>query len=254
MLHISACMPINDSVLVSGSSYRQNYHIEDLVEYSIYSGVKDSIIYKGLPYKHYQKTFWAVNSFFTNYRGDIQIRQHASDSIYQILNDSTYFVPYVVKFDKSVQQKFESMPVETNFDELYWEYTTKSGYQAIRSFLENDNCIHYICGLGDGLRYGYLYDKQNNKTYKFSTVFPAHPIKLLYTGEAPVTIHENKFVAAIPGYKIFNGTKRNLVTYDENGNIITEVPVEYDESVAHIVENINENSNPVLMLYRFEFN
>lgn len=57
MLHISACMPINDSVLVSGSSYRQNYHIEDLVEYSIYSGVKDSIIYKGLPYKHYQKTF-----------------------------------------------------------------------------------------------------------------------------------------------------------------------------------------------------
>lgn len=254
MLHISACMPINDSVLVSGSSYRQNYHIEDLVEYSIYSGVKDSIIYKGLPYKHYQKTFWAVNSFFTNYRGDIQIRQHASDSIYQILNDSTYFVPYVVKFDKSVQQKFESMPVETNFDELYWEYTTKSGYQDILSFLENDNCIHYICGLGDGLRYGYLYDKQNNKTYKFSTVFPAHPIKLLYTGEAPVTIHENKFVAAIPGYKIFNGTKRNLVTYDENGNIITEVPVEYDESVAHIVENINENSNPVLMLYRFEFN
>jgi uncharacterized protein YkvS len=85
-------------------------------------------------------------------------------------------------------------------------------------------------------------------------VFPAHPIKLLYTGEAPVTIHENKFVAAIPGYEILNGTKRNLVTYDENGNIITEVPVEYDESVAHIVENINENSNPVLILYRFEFN
>lgn len=96
VFHAVSHHPINDSIIFHGSGYQQNYHIEDLIDYSIYCGICDSILYRGFPYLPHQKCDWATSKFFVNYKGDFQIKQHAVDSIYQIINDSTYFVPYVV--------------------------------------------------------------------------------------------------------------------------------------------------------------
>jgi len=253
-MHVQDHQPLNDSVTFYTSSFNQNFHIPELFNYGIFTGVGDSILFRGLPFMPHQKSSWQVNFPILNYRGDLQIRQHANNVIYQIINDSTYFVKYKVKFENSIQSKLERHPPGSDFGQLFSKYKGK-GYSFMEFFLENDNSIFYVVTEGERNVIAYLYDKANNRSYQRWDVAFQYPRVTIDIGTIPVAIHENRFVAAIPGHIIYaHNYSINTVT-DDQGNIIKEALAGFGcPRLEQIVRNSTENSNPVLKFFRYEFN
>lgn len=200
-LHMTYRHPLSDSVILYSSNFNQNYHVDELFSHSIFTGVGDSILFRGLPFLPHQKSSWRTNYFFTNYRGGFQLRQHGGDSIFEVINDSTYFVPFVVEFENSVQNKLMQYPPGSDYLGLYWVYTGKD-YKSLGGFLENDNSIFYLVRGKVGLR-AYLFNKSSGISYQINEPLLQNPLTFICVGAIPVTIHENKFVSPLPGYMVY---------------------------------------------------
>lgn len=80
------------------------------------------------------------------------------------------------------------------------------------------------------------------------------PTHFIYVGDLPITVYKNRFISAIPGYKVHDHGKIVLTIRDEKNDIVYEGPPIFSDELEKIVNNTNENSNPVLKFYKYKFN
>jgi hypothetical protein len=212
---------------------------------------KDSAIRRALPYKKIQRETTS-GSFKRNYKGDILFIPVVSDTIYQILTDSTYTAKYVVKHKKSVWQKYNE---ELQHDEIL-QLIRNEGYSQLYSvFYETEKNIGFqLVSLkreNEGLIINsYWYDKATERTYKNTVpttingpneghpnIIPS-PVGVwgdYYIGE----IRPEQIEAIMQFRKEKKGTKDSIYFKNEELNKIMQ---------------LDEDPNQVVVLYKLDFN
>jgi hypothetical protein len=121
--------------------------------------LKDSAIRGALPYHNMQKLASSGKEFEYNYRGDLLFLSILSDTVYQILTDSTYAAKYFVKHKKSIWQK-------RNENLNYFgalNLIKNEGYTRLEQFHETEKYVHFVIVENDGD--SYWYDKESKQTY-----------------------------------------------------------------------------------------
>jgi hypothetical protein len=136
--------PLGGDKFILHTDYHQSFTYD--VTPNLVVSVKDSAIRRALPYHGIQKQTFSGN-LDINYKGDIYFTPIVSDTIYQILTDSTFTAKFLIKQEKSLWQKYNS---ELTFDET-----------------EKNVCFQMVGGSPSTKIRTYWYDKATEQTYKY---------------------------------------------------------------------------------------
>ncbi|GAB6013263.1 6-bladed beta-propeller [Viscerimonas tarda] len=158
---------IFDDKIVNQLSFGQSY--DPKINYHIVISKNDSVIGKGFPFYPLQNQ--AVNPMFSplqyNFKNELLFCPNLSDTIYQIINDSSYTAKYVVNHKKSIwTKKDDSLTTEE-----YLDLIRKSGYtHLVAPILETENFVSYQISyemLNMITQQTYWYDKREKKSFAF---------------------------------------------------------------------------------------
>jgi hypothetical protein len=236
-------MVITNKSFIYRSSFGQNWQIKELVDYSLYSGINDTIRYRGFKFFPFEKCDYNSSFINSNDNGKVYYQPGFSDTIYSILSDSSFCVAAYVKLKKSMFQKLYNSDKGSNdiVEKFYRE-----GYQYLNNlfFYEIDNCIFYGCVLDESQRISfYLYDKTNKISYKFNDGVYFGGLAARKAFKYPITTFNNYFVGSVEANDLFSA-KQLLDKYHHKSE---------NPRLANIMSKITEKDNPVLILYRFTF-
>jgi hypothetical protein len=136
--------------IVNQTTFAQSYSQDIKQNYNLTISSNDSVIYKGFPYFPIQKEAVNGNGLQYNYEGKLLFTPVLCDTIYQIINDSTYVARYVVKQEKSLWKKKEeylsmqqgfSLILHSNYTQLEPPILETEGFVSYQIKHEHNNRI-----------------------------------------------------------------------------------------------------------------
>ena len=189
----------------------------------------DSIIRKGFPFYPIQENASNGKTFWRNSKDELLFSPLLSDTVYQLMNDSTYFVKYVVEQKKSLWKKHDEYLGYNDHNRLVkQEGYTYLGYE----FLEADEYVLYPIIIKysefEFIREDvYLYNKTTGLSFR--TILDEQEEGQVITTLTPKAknVYGNYFIGVLEGHEIegmrefIKQDKKNLFQVQELKSILT---------------------------------
>ena len=230
--------------LVPGQSYEDNlnYHL-------VVTTKGDSIIRRGFPF--YPCQLRAINfpSLFYNSTRELLYLLNLSDTVYQILNDSTYTVKYIVKHKKSIWEKYDQ-DMDSN---QYSDLITNSNYTRLRPpILETERFVYISIETKKTYQnrdyrgsFDYWYDKIKGVVFHLTELVDAKKLKGIYHDiPSPSAIYGNYFAGIISLISIEN--------YRKNFTSPIFDTLFKNEEIRTMIKSNNPEMEAILVLYEFK--
>lgn len=226
------------NVLAYGQSFSND------VNYHVITALEDSVVRKGFIFEPLQKQ--AVNSrpLSCNYRNELLFKPVLSDTIYQIMNDSSYAVKYVVSRKNSIwSKKGEALRTEE-----YRNLIKESGYTMLGGpVLETQNHVSFPIGEGkEGhtVQKACWYDKRKEMSFTLGIRIDQSSAISSWV-PAPIALSGNSFVGFWDAEQI-DGLKQYLA-YKDNCELLQD-----EKLKAILAEENAENLECILAIYDFK--
>jgi hypothetical protein len=210
--------------------------------------VKDSAVRMALPYRNIQKETTG-GALMYNYNGDILFLPAVSDTVYQILTDSTYTARYFVKQKKSIWQKYYNEElVHGEISQLL-----KQGYTQLGTpeFHDTEKYISFRLVVHDeklgSLIRSYWYDKDTRQTYKES--FPNGYNNDPNFVPPSIGVCGNDYIGAIYPEHI-----ENIMEYHNQQQGTKDSVYFKNEELRKIMLAHPKDPNHIIVLYKMDFN
>ncbi|MDR2425270.1 MAG: 6-bladed beta-propeller [Prevotellaceae bacterium] len=241
------CAFMGNSIVNQMETWQQS---DDSPKYHLIVTAKDgSITRKGFPYRPihvkspHDQPFLSHNSM-----GDLLFVEHYSDTVYQILNDSTYKSKYVVKHKKSLWKKYDE---KVEFSETF-ELIRNSGYTQLNiPVLETEKFVSFSIGAKPlrsetrGVQiFDYWYDKTGKTVFTQGDDF-SPPIT--HFVPRPSTVYGNYYVG------IFNNDF--IESFRDNFKTLKPEVIDaiyQNEDFKSIIKNTNPDLEIMVVLYEFK--
>jgi hypothetical protein len=207
--------------------------------------IKDSAMRRALPYSNIQKET-VYGEFNYNYKGDLLFSPAISDTVYQILTDSTYAAKYFVKHKKSIWEKHNENLGHAEINNLIKE----EGYSKLNSqFHETEKYVHFVLSVIDaGTTVGktYWYDKESKQTYNLKVDLTVNPASVLI----PLAwgIWGNYYVVDMWPEQILDIREHQKKTKGTKDTFNIK-----NAELRKIIE-MEDDPNQVIVLYKYDFN
>lgn len=224
-----------DGHIINQLSFGQSYN--ENLNYHIVVSIGDSICYKAFPFDPIQKQYAVSQIAQYNFCNELLFTPALSDTVYCIKSPSEYYAKYVVKHKRSIWDKSQ--------EELPWRDVDRlikqSDYTAFgRPVYESSNYLFFSLNIGKNnmiVGQSYFYDKKRNQLFKIAKNYEGSIRKLFST---PIGVSGDYYLAFANGYLLKEYLKKN-----------TSISIA-DESLRKMVNDCNENSNPILIKYRLK--
>jgi hypothetical protein len=234
--------------LVRGQSYEDglNYHL-------VVTTKGDSIIRRGFPFYPIQLDAVNYPPLSCNSMGEILFVPNLSDTVYQILSDSTYRVKYVVKHKKSIWEKYNQ-----NIDhKQQTDLIMNSNYTRLNlPILETERFVSFLMTVkrqsGDQHymgAYDYWYDKTKGIVFHLeelvTSITNSKTLEGIYHDiPSPRAIYGNYFAGVI-NIELIDIYKKNFVQpkYDAAFK---------NEELKAMLKSNNPDLEAILVLYEFK--
>ncbi len=231
---------LNDTVLIHQLDPYQNVGISELEHFNLLAQVGDSIKYKSLLYYPSQTGYRGSNGFFKGYNNKLYYKPLFSDSIYIINSEKNYSLAYYAKFNNSVWQKHHKSKEFINMDK-------EKGERLFRWLYDSEK---YLVGYTDvkrdenGRMNLMLYDKKINKVFisKFKEYDECRDVNAVW-GYDIIGVKDDYFIFMLSSDFVVE----NLIEPMKSGKISIK-----DENLSSILNQIDEDSNPLLIFTRFK--
>lgn len=227
----------------------------DDVNYGLIVVKNDSVIRKGFQLELFQSSIPCSFSMINNSMGELLFTPIGSDTVYQILNDSTYKIRYVIGLKKSIWNYCKNIKESFSF-EKYNELIQNNGYSRFSGRLyETDQFISFdVVQQSSGsikrpYSKNYIYNKQLDELYSsdpFIKRDESSLIKISKIGSiippSPISIYGNKFISVFPSEAM-----SSIKDACENGKLFIK-----NNKFKQIIEQFPEEGNPVLVFYKYK--
>lgn len=230
---------LKDSTYLHLMAAFQNRQSSELSGYGLLVTKGEQAKYKGYRYLPVQKGGCGNDDIFTGYNR-ICYRPLFSDSVYQILSDSTYGLAFHVKLENSAWEKFRDSP---GFVDL----SSRDESRVFPWIYETKDHIFGFCNyeMKEGFMTAFLYDKENNRTcLPYKEKYEGMNTLDQFWGYDVFGTYEDSFIT-LAGYSQFESS--NLFERVKNGSL--NVP---DLNLEKIIKDMTTDSNPVLILTKFK--
>ena len=236
--HMSRGQSIDGSKVEEGLSYHLVATVND-----------DSIISRGFPFYPIQVRAAAGNPLFYNSIGELLFHPTLSDTVYQILSNSSYMVKYVVKQKKSIWDKYDQRIGRKECNDLIKnsDYTTLSWFPI----LETERFVYFAITAKKkildkqfiGFNH-YWYDKTKGILFDLGENDYLNMQPIFHEIPYPRAIYGNYFAGIITIEQI-EGCRRTLAhpTYDF---------IYKNEELKAIIKSKNPDLEGILVLYEFK--
>jgi hypothetical protein len=227
--------------LVAGQSFDYS------VNYDLVVTEADSVIRKGFPLYPIQLRKIDAKSLYYNFKNELLFSPVMSDTVYHIINDSTYTVKYIVKHRKSVWDKYGEDLGHEDVDKLI-----SSNYTIlVGPVLETESLVHYPVEakmkIGEYYyrhHYNYWYNKSKGISFTLGEDNPVDYNDVYHIIPAPRTMYGNYYAGII-----------DPVMIDcERGNIRQEMfdTLFKNEGLKKMIMDENPDLEAILVLYEFK--
>ena len=210
----------------------------------------DSIISRGFPFYPIQIRAAPSKSLSSNSMGEMLFVPNLSDTIYQILNDSTYMVKYIVKQKKSIWEKYDrEMDGKQTTDLMMNSNYTRLSYLPI---METERFVHisivtkrslvdkYYLGF-----YDYWYDKTKRFVFHLQENGYGNLLQPIYhVIPSPKATYGNYFVGLINNSYI-EAFQTNLAQPAYNDLF-------KNEELKSLIKSATPDLEAILVLYEFK--
>jgi hypothetical protein len=210
--------------------------------------VKDSALRKAFPYQNIQKQTTS-GEFNYNYKGDLLFTPVVSDTVYQILTDSTFTAKYFVKHKKSVWQLYDE---ELTYDEI--SRRILDGYSQLASqFFETEKNAEFMIYVQDVnsdyvISHSHWYDKETKKTYTCINCKNRELNVIRHIINGAIGVWKNYYIGEIRPEQI-----EDLRKYYQQMRGTKDSLRFKNEELRKIIE-MKDDPNQVLVLYKLDFN
>lgn len=233
------CFYINELgyYAINQLGYAQSF--SNHINYHLVCTVQDSICSKGFPYEPIQEqNMMSMNAMF-NSMGDLLFTPILSDTVYSIKSFEEYSVRYIIKHDRSVWAKRRE---KLSYNEVN-DLIRNSGYTAFKgSFYETAKYVYFSMNKKFekfvGINY-FLLDKADMQVYELNGI----NLDMLEEVIPPnlIALNGEICIASFDAYLI-----KEALAKKDNGGVIK------NDTLKSIIENSNESSNPVLVMYQLK--
>jgi hypothetical protein len=217
------------------------------VNYHLVVSIEDSIIRKGFPYYPLQIQAITDSPFQYNYKDELFFCPYYCDTIYQIINDSTYTKKYIIKHRKSVWRKFNE---GLSFDE--WDNLIRNLDYTVLSkpVLEVENFIYYSIQAKIQIddkyyrhTYPYWFNKKKGNSFTFEN--PRQGQHIYHFIPSPQSIYDNHYagIITLDGIEL---NRQNIKATEEVGDSIYQ-----NKELRYMIMDENPNLEAILVLYEF---
>lgn len=221
------------SQLAKGQSFSSN------INYHIVCAVQDSVLSKGFPYEPIQEEYTVSKNALFNSLGNLLFTPTLSDTVYSIKSVEEYSVEYVIKHRHSIWVKHKEKLTNKEISDLIKNngYTTFGGL-----FYETSQYIFFSMGGSlNGLIVNnyFLFDKMKRQVYELD----GSNMKIVKEIVPPnlIALDGETCVASFDAYRL-----KELLVKNDKGYVLR------NNILKSIIENSDENSNPVLVMYQLK--
>jgi hypothetical protein len=255
--------PGSDFIVFKGryyltQGYKQSFDRNDT--YLLVS-LKDSIICKTFPYYNIQKDAAHGKALQFNSKGELLFTPDMCDTVYQILNDTTYTAKYLIKHKNSIWKRYNENLSRNEVTKLQ----ANDGYTQLMSGISDiENSLAFSLSLANaGDRYiiivYYWYDKKTGLVYEYA----ANSAPVIHNVNEnptfcdmiapPFWFGNNYYISQITPQSVED--IRNIVVkskeiFKDKGKVVT-FP---NKELKRIFDEINDDPNQVLVFYKLDFN
>ncbi|MDR2407176.1 MAG: 6-bladed beta-propeller [Bacteroidales bacterium] len=249
------CLPCNAFALIGDMfilhlSYHQSFTYK--VTPNLVIEMKDSAVRRALPYHNIQKETTPGN-FSYNYKGDLLFTPSISDTVYQILTDSTFTSKYVVKHKKSVWRKYNEELGHGEISQLI-----RDGYSQLRSeFYETEKNVEFqlvskMENTNDIIIKPYWFDKSTKQVYGITpTTINRSEKGLIHPDIIPqaIGVWGNYYIGEIRPEQI-----APIMEYQKQNKGTKDTLYFKNEELRKIIQLGEKDPNQVIVLYELDFN
>jgi hypothetical protein len=239
---------IMGNIIINQLAIGQSY--EDNLNYHLVATTKgDSILRRGFPFYPVQIEAITTNSLFYNTIGELLFVPNMSDTVYQILSDSTYMVKYIIKHKKSIWEKYD----QHSDNKQYFDLITKSDYTRLNvPILETERFVYtpiqakkeiehrYLRG-----SYDYWYDKTKDIVFALGKNTRENFSFIYYVIPSPRAVYGNYYAGLIDNVAI-EAHKQNLA------QPVFDTLIYKNEELKAMLKSTNPNLEAILVLYEFK--
>jgi len=218
-----------DNHYVNLLTHQQDFNVED--DFSILITEKDSVLYKGFALAPIQRNNYIVNSFMSDYDGEILYTPLNSDTTYRLNSDFTYSPKYVINQKKSIWNKRNNDLSESEISNLIKEnhYTRYSG-----DFRSTENTA--IFNIQHPFKQfiissAHIWDKRNHAVYKWNITQPSVMKDVVV---APAATFENIYFGHFPAF---------------GNDFLQSHESTLNPQLREILKAADKNSNPIVVMY-----
>ncbi|MDR3184116.1 MAG: 6-bladed beta-propeller [Prevotellaceae bacterium] len=227
---------------VNQTTFAQSYSLDIEHNYNLIISSIDSVICKGFPYYPIQKEAIISNALQYNYKEQLLFTPVLSDTIYQIINDSTYSAKYVVNQKKSLWEKRKeyltmqqvfNLIQHSNYTHLKPPILETKGFVSYQIAHEKNNMIASTT---------YWFDKARNKSFTPKEIPIDNKINIPNIIPRPMTIYNNHYVGIYLPHEV-----EEMITLSKNNMASFE-----NEELRNILKDKKNKSMEFLMvMYEF---
>jgi hypothetical protein len=228
--------------IVNQATFAQSYSQNIEQNYNLIISSVDSVIYKGFPYYPLQKDAVNYNGLQYNYKDELLFTPVLSDTVYQIVNDSTYFAKYAVDQKKSIWAKrAEYLSTQQNSDLI-----KHSNYTHLQPpVLETEGFVSYQIAYEKNNRIAsttYWFDKNRKKSFTPKEIMIENK-NIPNLIPRPMTVYKNHYVGIYLPHEV-----EEMITLSKNNIVIFE-----NEALRNILEDEkNKDMEFLMVMYEFQ--
>lgn len=231
---------LNDTVIIHQMDPYQNVGVSELEHYNLLAQVRDTIQYKSLLYYPSQTGYRGSNGLFKGYDNTLYYKPLFSDSIYIINSEKSYSLAYYAKFKNSVWQKhykskeFVHMDKEKGERLFRWLFDSKKYLVGYTDIVQDENERLNLM----------LYDKKTDKVFvsKFKEYEGLKEVNSIW-GYDIVGVQDDYYISMLSNDFVIE----NLIEPMKSGKLLIK-----DKNLFAILNQIDEDSNPLLILTQFK--
>ena len=224
-----------DGNIINQLGFGQSY--DENLNYHIAVSRGGSICCKAFPFAPIQKRYTVSRIAQYNSCNELLFTPTLSDTVYCIKSPKEYYVKYVIKHKRSIWDKSQ--------EELSWReidcLIKQDGYTAFGGPVhETSDYLFFSLSKGNNnliVNQNYYYDKRQKQLFKITKDYEG-VIRNLFS--MPVGVSGDYYLAFADGYLMKEYMKKN-----------TDISIA-DESLRKMINECNENSNPILIKFRLK--
>lgn len=229
-----------DNKYINLLNYGQDFNEEE--DWSIIITDKDSIIKKGFEQYPMQRGDYIMNSLFSDVEGSLLYTPIYSDTIYQLIIESSSYPKYVILQNKSIWKLKNQALSPNDISRLIKEedYTCFSGVLYHSNDYAIFNILHsfreYVANKS------YIWNEKMDELYEWDKESDLLAFekdekvvrKLKHIIPSPTTVYKNMFYGIITPFPL-----------DDKYEYL-------DKNLKSILKNLDDDSNPILVIYSFK--